>query len=236
MIGSSMTDKFSEMITYFNNQTTGNEVVIAVDIDFESVTNAKSTLIGTAIISEPIGGGDGGSTSNFDNCAQLSEEFEENVSFLWMTGNVHACINEHLKEENPSLGSGCFYSNTSIIIVGFLQQDAPFNDITIGDGGRRCSTVTGECLTRLGAGVNIYGTVPQQEQIRDTELGLQIIQEVKEEVFPSHYISSDVYDVNSDILVYNQGVWNLDDYEGSGWNERTLQYVYFLIGNDVLCL
>ena len=243
MIGSSMTDKFSEMITYFNNQTTGDEIVIAVDIDFESVTNAKSTLIGTAIISEPIGGGDGGSTSNFDNCAQLSEQFEENVSFPWMTSEVNACMDIQLEEERPTLGSGCFYSNTTLIIVGFLQEDSEgnditvFNDITLGDNGGRCSTETGDCFNRLGSGQNIYGVVPNLEQIRDTEIGLQIIQEVKEEIFPSIYVPSDVYVANSsDVIVLRNGLFNLDNYKDSGWNERTIQYLFFLVGNDVLCL
>ncbi len=236
MVGSSMTDKFNEIITYFNNQTIGDEIVVAVDIDFESVTNAKTTLIGTAIISEPIGGGDGGSTSNFDNCAQLSEEFEDNVGFLYMTGEVFSCIGIQLRESSPDLGNGCFYSNTSIIKVGFLQSEAVYNDITLGDNGRRCSTVTGDCFKRLLAGQNVYGTIPQIERNNDTELALQIIQETKEEIFPSNYIPSDIYDASSNISVFRHGIENLDDYNDSGWNERALKFVFFLVGNDVLCL
>ncbi len=236
MIGSSMTDKFNEMMTYFNSQTIGNEIVVAVDIDFESVTNAKSTLIGTAIISEPIGVGDEGSTSNFENCAQLSEEVEYPVSFNWMTGNVFTCVGRQLIEENPTLGNGCFYSNTSIVKVGFLQSEAINNDITLGDNGRRCSTTTGDCFKRLEAGQNWYVTIPQVERNDDTELALQIIQEVKEEIFPSNYISSNIYDVNSDVSVFAHGIPNIDNYNGSGWNERALTFVFFLVGNDVLCL
>lgn len=235
MVGSSMTDKFNEIITYFNNQTIGDEIVVAVDIDFESVTNAKTTLIGTAIISEPIGG-DGGSTSNFGNCAQLSEEIEDNVSFLWMNSEISSCTGIQLREEEPMLSNGCFYSNTSIIKVGFLQSEAMYNDITLGDNGRRCSTETGDCFVRLDAGQYFYTTIPQIERNNETELAVQIVQEVKEEIFPSNYVSSDVYQSNSDILTFRRGLFHLDDYNDSGWNERTFKYIFFLVGNDVLCL